>query len=352
ISYLADIYNQKIDAEKNILRLALYQSFFPKFMSGPIEKYERQKNDYLSLSSVHLFDANRLSTSFIYIITGYFMKLMVADRLALYVDKIFESYSILSSPLIVLGAVGYTIQIYFDFAGYSFTAIGIANLFGVNLISNFNNPYLAENIVDFWRRWHISLSTWLKDYIYIPLGGNRNGEIHKYINTMIVFTVCGFWHGSGLNFIAWGLLHGIFSVIENYMLKRNINFLFKGIIGRILNFILVGFAWIFFKASSLGHAIMYIKSMLTSFHADKTFSEQLEIIELPQLEINILLLSILAFFILEIISYRSKCTVPEYISDKKPVIKYGYLYLSLILILIYGIYGGLNTGTTFIYMQF
>lgn len=348
IGYLIDIYKEKSSAEKNFVYLSCYLAFFPKLVSGPIEREENLLPQIKSPVKVTLKDRGRLSTAFTYMLWGYFMKMVVADRLAVTVNQIFADPSMYDSIWLIVGAFFYTMQIYCDFAGYSYIAIGCARIFGIRLTENFKGPYLAENITDFWRRWHVSLSTWLRDYIYIPLGGNRKGFVRKCINTMIVFLICGMWHGAGLNFVVWGLLHGVYSVIDGVVRQKG--WKVKG--GRTLTFLAVAFAWIFFRADNLGAALTYIGAMFTAGIHPETWNQTRMDLQLNEVEIALIILSICVVWGVDLYCRRKKLHLPVLIQQKQNAVRYLIFYLLLIAIFVFGMYGPGYHAEQFIYMQF
>ena len=199
--YLIDVYRGNIKAEKNIFKYALFISFFPNVLSGPIERAKNMLPQIDQCRNLKLWNYKRITTGAVYMLWGYFLKMVVADRTALLVNTVYGNYR-------MFGTIFFAIQIYCDFASYSYLALGAAKILGFNLMRNFEAPYFSKSISEFWRRWHISLSSWLRDYLYIPLGGNRKGKARKYINTMVVFFVSGIWHGANWGYIVWGLLHG------------------------------------------------------------------------------------------------------------------------------------------------
>ena len=211
VGYLFDVYYQRIKAEKSIVDYTLFVCFFPQIFSGPISK----ANELLpQIKEEHKFNYQQGVQGLKFLLWGMFLKLVLADRLGLYVDKVAASYEMYSGGTCVLSAIFYSLQIYGDFAGYSLMAIGVAKTLGFNLINNFNRPYFSVSITDFWRRWHISLSRWLKDYVYIPLGGSRCSKLRNYWNIFVTFLVSGIWHGANWTFIVWGLIHGFAQIIE------------------------------------------------------------------------------------------------------------------------------------------
>ena len=257
ISYLVDVYCGKIHADPNILRVALFFGMFPKLTQGPIMRYGDMAEDLqkLELQSGDFFEGIR---RFIY---GLTKKLLIADILGGVVDGIFAmKITGLSTPLAWGGIVAYSLQIYFDFSGYSDMAIGLGRMFGFRLIENFNHPYIAKSITEFWRRWHISLSSWFKDYIYIPMGGNRRGN--QYFNLFMVFVVTGIWHGAAWTFIVWGLLHGVVRLAEKMLIDRKLLQRIPGILRWLMTMIVIMAGWVLFRAPSLNTAVGYLKAMI------------------------------------------------------------------------------------------
>jgi D-alanyl-lipoteichoic acid acyltransferase DltB (MBOAT superfamily) len=256
ISYLVDVYRGEIKASSNFLDYAFYMTFFPHLVAGPIVR----ASDFLGQVN-HPARPNALvfKESFVRIMLGLIKKLFIADYLAKYVDMVFASPSFYSGGENLLGVIAYTFQIYFDFSGYSDIAIGLALLVGYRLKENFDNPYNATNITVFWRKWHISLSSWLRDYVYIPLGGNRKGEFNTYLFLLITMLVGGFWHGASWKFVFWGFAHGI-ALGFHKMIKHRLpdNMLMNGL-GWLCTFSFVSFCWIFFRASDFNSAIEIIQ---------------------------------------------------------------------------------------------
>lgn len=364
IDYLSDIYKGNTEFEKNPLNLFLYLTYFPKFLSGPIEKNTRFFENLRKLEAVRLLDSERLVKAVSFLLTGYFMKLVLADRAALFVNDIFLFPEYYGTGILILGSLLYTLQIYFDFAGYSFIAMGVSKLFGIDLSDNFRTPYFSENITEFWRRWHISLSGFFKEHVYIPLGGNRKGDMRTYLNLLTVFIVCGIWHGAAVRFVFWGLLHGVFSVLARVLKKRNIKMFVSGVSGRITTFICVSFAWIFFGAAYFRGALKYIGCMFS--HIPNAFVRRAEGVRAViedffggyrlfngnMYQFIVFVITFVFVFVLEWMSYKKSLTVPEMLSGAKPWVRYVYWYLLLMGILILGIYGVEAKNADFIYMDF
>lgn len=264
VGYMLDVYHGRVKAEKNLLDYVLFVSFFPQVMSGPISKADELLPQ---IKNPHKFDYEQGKQGLKYLLWGMFIKLVIADRLGLYVDIVYANYIHYSGSSIFIASVFYTLQIYCDFAGYSLMAIGIARTLGFNLINNFKRPYLATSITDFWRRWHISLTRWLTQQIYIPLGGSRCSKPRTYWNIFVTFLVSGIWHGANWTFIVWGVMHGILQIIEKalgWQKYEGNNWAVKGI-RIVVTFLLVNFAWVFFRMPSIGDAWGAIVRMFTAF---------------------------------------------------------------------------------------
>lgn len=257
LSYVVDVYRKDVRAQKNLFSFALYISMFPQLVAGPIVRYSSVDKE-ISARVCTFEDVYHGICRFIF---GLGKKVIIADILGQAVDSVWAlPDSNLSTPLAWAGAVLYTLQIYFDFSGYSDMAIGIGRIIGFHFPENFVKPYTAENLTDFWRRWHVSLSTFLRDYLYIPLGGNRKGAVRTYINLLVVFTICGLWHGAAWNFVVWGIYHGLFRMLE-YFLKDKFPFCCSGIVGRVFTLFVVCLGWVFFRAESVTRAFGYLGVM-------------------------------------------------------------------------------------------
>ena len=253
LGYLIDVYYHRQEVEHDFLTYALFISFFPSILSGPINKASLVIPQLKQLRPQ--YDGTKVMQGLRFLLWGMFMKVVVADRVALYVDTILPNYMNHTGLSCLIASLLYTIQIYADFAGYSLMAIGVGKALGFELTENFRRPYFAVSVTDFWHRWHMSLSTWLKDYIYIPLGGNRCSHVHNYWNILVTFLVSGIWHGANWTFIVWGGIHGICQIVEKMLGQQRCNY---GWLGRgvkvVITFLIVNFAWIFFRMPSIGDA--------------------------------------------------------------------------------------------------
>ena len=258
LSYVIDLYWEKIELQKNIVQLTLYISFFPQLIAGPIVRYSSIEKQ-LAKRKV---DIEKFTIGIKRFIYGLAKKVLIANTMASYVDNVYSlGFDNVSTIVSWLVAICYMLQIYYDFSGYSDMAIGLGKMFGFDFSENFNYPYLSTSITEFWRRWHISLSTWFKEYLYIPLGGNKKGKIRTYLNLWIVFFTTGLWHGASWNFIIWGLYHGLFMFIERLFFKKIIDK------HKMIGFFYTGFVviigWVFFRAPSLKSAMNVLARMFT-----------------------------------------------------------------------------------------
>ncbi len=275
VSYLIDIYRGAVKPQKSLVRLALYISLFPQLIAGPIVRY----HDIAPFLSSRKPNAEHVAQGIRRFIYGLSKKVLLANPLALTADAIFDlPVSALGTPAAWLGAVCFSLQIYFDFSGYSDMAIGLGRIFGFRFLENFNYPYISKSIQDFWRRWHISLSSWFRDYLYIPLGGSRAGIWRTGINLFLVFFLCGLWHGAAWTFVCWGLYHGFFLVLERTFFGKVLARLWPPIqFGIVLTIVIVG--WVIFKSETMAECGQYLAVMfsmnnlenkqLISFYLDK-----------------------------------------------------------------------------------
>jgi alginate O-acetyltransferase complex protein AlgI len=280
LSYVFDIYYGRLTPTRNFVDYSLFVSFFPLLVAGPIER----ANHFLpQIQNNRQFDYNKAIDGLRQILWGLFKKIVIADTCAQHANIIFENYGDYSGSTLVIGAFLFAFQIYCDFSGYSDIALGTARLFGFELLRNFAFPYFSRDIAEFWRRWHISLSSWFRDYLYFPLGGSKGGLLQTIRNTFIIFLVSGFWHGANWTFIVWGLLHAIY-FLPLLLLKRNRNNLtivaqgkllpsFKDVLNILTTFAITVFAWIFFRSNTLPDAFNYVGQIFSSslFHSPEVF---------------------------------------------------------------------------------
>jgi len=337
VGYTIDVYRKDIKHEPSIINYALFVSFFPQLIAGPIE---RAKNILAQFRELKILTKENLFGGLKLMLWGYFLKLVLADRLGVYVDAVFNNIENHNGSSILLASILFAFQIYGDFAGYSLIAIGTAKIMGFDLMTNFIRPYFATNITAFWRRWHISLSTWFRDYLYIPLGGNRGSKLKNNFNLFITFFISGIWHGANYTFVIWGALHGFYLILEKKFAIKQVkskNFLMR-LFPIIITFILVDLAWIFFRANSLSDAFLAITQIFT------TAGENLFI------KGDVLLGSIIALLILFIKEFKDEFFENKYrfLSNSNPYISASFSVLLFSIILLLGVF---DSGQ-FIYFQF
>ncbi len=279
LSYVIDVYRGDVEPEKNFLTYAAFISFFPQLVAGPIE---RTSNLLPQIKGEHRFDREKATYGLLLMAWGFFKKLVVADNLAVYADQIFDDVHYYGGFSMLLAALFFTFQIYCDFSGYSDIAIGCAKLFDINLMTNFKSPYFAISIKDFWSRWHISLSTWFRDYVYIPLGGNRVSKMRNACNLLVTFLVSGLWHGAAWHFVVWGGLHGVLQVAENCLpfmrkltarAKENLQSVRGTVVWlcRSVTFVIAMLAWVFFRAGSVSDACYVLLHMWDGILSPETY---------------------------------------------------------------------------------
>ncbi len=342
MSYLIDVYRKDTPVQKNFIKLSLYIALFPQLIAGPIVRYH---DINLQLDN-RKHSINKFSNGIERFIIGLAKKVLLANTFALVVDNIFNiPVELIPTSLAWVGIILYALQIYFDFSGYSDMAIGLGLMFGFRFLENFNFPYIASSIQDFWRRWHISLSSWFRDYLYIPLGGNRKGEVKTYRNLIIVFFVTGLWHGASWNFVIWGMIHGLFLLIERVLGHERMNKIPKLLRHFYLLFVVL-ITWVFFRAEDLHTAVIYIKSMLGFSNAKNDIRMLSQFIDSTL---------IIAFIIAILGSFGGVNKILNTLktSSKMLVFKNSLYYMALIIILVlcYANLAG-NTYNPFIYFRF
>ena len=347
ISYIVDVYRGKDSPDKNFIDIALWLSLFTKIIAGPIERHDRFKQQ-LDRISDSKFDFERIKRGLLICARGYFYKLVIADRIVYFVDNMFPNAADYHGFILIFTMIAYSLQIYFDFAGYSLIAYGISYAIDLRITNNFELPYFSASIREFWKRWHISLSSWLRDYIYIPLGGSRKGKIRQYLNLFITFIVSGIWHGSGVTFLIWGGLHAAFQTFEQLILDK---IKLPKFVRIIITFFAVSFAWIFFRAESFQNAKMFIKRMLTFPSSNMVSWEEFFNLGLGIKDWIVLVISIGIALIAEMIQYNG-VSLYDSLQNKNVVIRWICYYLIIVLLVIFGIYGITFDVSNFIYSSF
>ncbi len=267
MSYLIDIYQKKVVPQRNLTSLALYISMFPQLIAGPIVRYIDISKQIELVRGFNVLQFNEGIRRFV---IGLFKKVIIANQMGYLADIIFNTETHVGTISLWIGIVCYSLQIYYDFSGYSDMAIGLGKMFGFDFLENFDHPYISNSIQEFWRRWHISLSSWFRDYLYIPLGGNKKGVARTYINLIIVFAITGLWHGSSWNFVVWGLFHGSFLILERIWLKGILSKTLP-VVGHIYTLLVVIVGWVFFRSETFAEALIYCKGMFFPMGGENQF---------------------------------------------------------------------------------
>jgi D-alanyl-lipoteichoic acid acyltransferase DltB (MBOAT superfamily) len=343
LSYVIDIYQDKIEPEKNFIDYSLFVSFFPLLVAGPIE---RATHLLPQIKKNRIFDYSKAVDGLRQILWGLFKKVVIADNCAEIANQIFNNSSDYNGFTLAIGAVMFSVQIYGDFSGYSDIALGTARLFGIELLKNFSFPYFSRDIAEFWRRWHISLSSWFRDYLYIPLGGSKVGTWMKIRNTFVIFVVSGFWHGANWTFIFWGFLNALFilpSIIMNTN-RSNMNIVaidrtfpnLKELGSMVLTFSLATFAWIFFRAESITHAFQIIRELFSA-----------SLFQSPEIFPKVTFLLVIVFFVVEWIGRTGNYAL-QTIFSSRPFWWRWVLYI----VLIFSVFFFTGKEQAFIYFQF
>ncbi|WP_339710943.1 MBOAT family O-acyltransferase [uncultured Kriegella sp.] len=350
LSYTIDVYRNKLGPTDNILSFFAFVAFFPQLVAGPIERASHLLPQF---SKLYRFNIDEVRSGLQLMLWGFFKKVVIADRLAILVNTVYNNPGAHSGIDFTIATLFFAFQIYCDFSGYSDIAIGLARTMGFDLMKNFDSPYFSKSITEFWRRWHISLSTWFRDYVYIPLGGSKKGKNRTYINLFTVFLVSGLWHGAAITFIIWGALHGVVIVLEKATktIRNNVfqligldkdvfsNRLFFGFV----TFSIVAFAWIFFRSNSFSDAQLIISKIVSL-----EMSELSKDIGLSNFNFNLSIVLILTLILIEYANKR--ISFSGFVNSQSRVFRWAIYTVSILFILFYGVYG--EDSPEFIYFQF
>lgn len=354
IGYVIDVYRKKYPAEKNILKFLLFVFFFPHIMQGPIARYDKLMPQFEKL---HIFDWNRFCLGMQLMLWGFIKKMVVADCAAVFVNNVYTYGSVSGGTELFIASLLYTIEIYADFSGCVDIVTGTAELFGIELMSNFEQPYYSHTLNEFWRRWHISLSSWFRDYLYIPLGGNRKGVVRRFINMLLVFIVSGIWHGVGYNFVVWGGIHGVYQIFETIFYKHIIKKKPDEVPQRIkwvqvfVTFNVVNFAWIFFRVSSIKTAIKIILKIILHPSLEILFNGHLFDYGIGVMPFIVLLVFILIIIVVDGINKKG-VSIRGLITSQPIVVRWIIWFFGIAVVLVFGMYGTGYNANDFIYMQF
>lgn len=358
LSYTIDVYRDDIYAERNFLRYALFVSFFPQLVAGPIE---RSKNLLKQLARSHKFSFERSREGLLLMLWGFFLKMVIADRVAIFVDTVYADYRNYPGFFIIIATIMFAVQIYCDFSGYSTIAMGAAKILGISLMDNFNAPYLSLSVADFWRKWHISLTSWFKDYLYIPLGGNRKGKLRKHINRLIVFLVSGLWHGARFSYVVWGGINGLYQIVGEVTkpLRDKVVQLFgihreavtHKMLRALVTFVLICISWVFFRAGSFAEATDMIRSMFTNNNIWIMFDDSLYHCGLDVKNFWLAVVSIFILFFADCCKYRG-IVIRNVIAKQDWWFRCIFIVFAICVILLFGKWGPTFNKASFIYFQF
>ncbi|WNH08617.1 MBOAT family O-acyltransferase [Thalassobellus suaedae] len=355
LSYTIDIYRGQLKPTKDPIAFFAFVAFFPQLVAGPIERASHLLPQFYN---TYKFNYNQIKSGLLLIAFGLFKKMIIADRAALYVNEVYNHPSNYEGIETIIATILFAFQIYCDFSGYSDIAIGVARTMGFDLMKNFDSPYLSKSITEFWRRWHISLSTWFRDYVYIPLGGSRQGKYKTYFNLFIVFLVSGLWHGAAMTFVIWGAIHGVIIVIEKAtyefkkpvysklgLLKNNVSnksfFVF-------ITFIIVCFAWVFFRANSFVDSQIIVNSFFTN-NFNEILGDKLYLIGLRENEFSLLVIAIIVLVFIE--RFHKKRNLFNFLNQQSLAFRWSIYVFITLCITVFGVYGE-NNVSDFIYFQF
>lgn len=356
--YLIDVYRRNAEPEKNPLKYALYASFFPQILQGPIAKYNELAPQ---MFAHHRFNYEKVKSGLLRMLWGFFKKLVIADRVAIFVNMVYNNYEDYSGFVVAVAAIFYMVQLYTDFSGYMDIAIGAGEALDITMTENFKAPFFSSGVPEFWRRWHVSLGRWFKDYIYIPMGGNRKGTIRTLVNLAVVWIVTGVWHGASWNFVFWGVYFGALIIISRLLTpyikkleeKLRINtecFSFR-FFAILKTFLLVCFGFIFFRADGFITSLRMIKSMITQFNPwvffDGTFLE----LGLDGKNWNVVIISLIVLFCVSLANEKG-IKVREKIAQQNLAFRWAIYLIGIFAVMIFGIYGAAYDAASFIYFDF
>ena len=366
LGYTIDVYRGTVKAEKNFVRYALFVSFFPQLVAGPIERSGNLLGQLRQISDKKLSEGpwsfEKATRGLLLMLWGFFMKMVIADRAAVLVNQVFDIYYMFSGVALTLAGILFVIQLYCDFASYSAIAMGAAKVLGIDLMTNFEAPFFSRSVGEFWRRWHVSLSSWFRDYLYIPLGGNRCSKTRKYLNTMVTFVVSGLWHGASWHFVVWGALQGVYLVtgeLTRPLKTKCINFFhvrvktfgyqfFQG----ACTFCLITLSFVFFRANTVADAFYYIQRLFTTFDIWSLFDGSIYYLGLDRKEMGVLGLGILILILVDTYYVRKKVLFDVMVKGQCLAVQYGIVAVLLVMILVFGVYGEGYDASQFIYFQF
>ncbi len=356
LSYTIDIYRKKIRHTNDALSFFAFVAFFPQLVAGPIERASRLLPQF---HKTYRFDYTQVKSGLLLMAFGLFKKMVIADRAALYVNEVYGNVGDYDGVAYTIATLLFAFQIYCDFSGYSDIAIGAARTMGFKLMKNFNSPYFSKSLTEFWHRWHISLSTWFRDYVYIPLGGSKKGNLRTYSNLFIVFVVSGLWHGAAWTFVIWGAVHGLGLIIEKVLKEPKWDFLSKlgmrtpsfsnKLFFGSITFVVVNLAWIFFRATSFEDAFTLFEGIFYDFSWNSLFSEATFNIGFTPTAFRALMLMIALLLIAEMV--HSRKSLFRRINKQSLIMRWSFYFIIVFTLIIFGVYSA-DSAQQFIYFQF
>lgn len=342
MAYVIDVYRKEIKAGTDYMTFLAFVSFFPQLVAGPIN---RAKDLLPQFYNNRLFSYDMAVIGLRLILYGLFKKVVIADNLAKFADEVFNNPGMYTGWVSVAGVLCFALQIYCDFSGYSDIALGAANLLGFRMMENFRTPYFSTSLKDFWQRWHISLSSWFRDYLYIPLGGNRRGEVRRYLNLFITFMISGLWHGANFTFIIWGFIHGSYVVFEDFIKKR-VPLSMPALVKWIITLSVVCFAWIFFRANTVNDALLICRSLFTGYDTH-ALQHVLQKVYFSPVFVNALRACVVLLLFCELLI--SLLQLNGFFANSPKPIRIAFYYLLIVLIAFVGLN---DSAPNFIYFNF
>lgn len=362
LGYVIDVYRGTVKPERNFIRYALFVSFFPQLVAGPIERSGSLLGQLEKMPHEKLWDFDKVTRGLLMMLWGFFMKMVIADRAAVLVNQVYDKYYLYSGMALLLAAVLFAVEIYCDFAGYSVIAMGAALVLGIRLMVNFEAPFFVTSVSALWRRWHISLSSWFRDYLYIPLGGNRCSRLRRYFNSMVTFAVSGLWHGASWNFVVWGAIQGMYIIIGDITrpFRTRLNTFF-GIrvktfgyrLGQAAcTFFLFVLSFVFFRSDTVGDGVYYIQRMFLRFNVWSFFDESVYHLGLDRKEMSILWIGILILIIVDAYYVRRRALFDSLVKGQCLAVQYVITAALLVMVIVFGVYGEGYDAAQFIYFQF
>ncbi len=362
LGYTIDVYRGTVKAEKNFIRYALFVSFFPQLVAGPIERSKNLLWQIEKIQRKRMWSFEKITRGLLLMLWGFFMKMVIADRAAVLVNQVFDMYYLFGGVALLIACVLFAVQIYCDFASYSTIAMGAAKILGIELMVNFEAPFFSTSVRELWRRWHVSLSSWFRDYLYIPMGGSHCAKPRKYFNTMITFLASGFWHGASWHFVVWGAIQGVYIIIGDLLdplwkwVAHAFHIRWKTFVCQfcrgICTFLLFAFSFVFFRADSVKDAIYYLQRIFQNFDVWSLFDESIFYLGLDRKEMGVLLFGILILLIVEACYAAKHKLFDAIVKEQCLVVQYVIVAVLLVMVLVFGVYGEGYDASQFIYFQF